>query len=223
MGRNNKPETQPETQYQEAANSNQNYAANSYHISEAPNRQNMENNQQNSSMRAVTESESMARDIKEGRLSGFVGSGTMLTGETNFKAMLRVDGHLTGKVVSEGGTLIIGTTGQVDANVHVAAAVINGAVNGDIVATERIELGRAAKVIGNIQTPSLMMEQGAILEGGCNMIKQKSDHEKRSKRTSENEETANNNRESISAPPYLNQNRDVQPKETPAENTVTVS
>ncbi|MGH7784267.1 MAG: hypothetical protein ACREO5_10555, partial [Candidatus Binatia bacterium] len=48
--------------------------------------------------RVVSDSESIARDIKEGRLSGFVGHGTTLTGETNFQMMLRVDGHLTGTV-----------------------------------------------------------------------------------------------------------------------------
>jgi len=97
--------------------------------------------------RAVSESESMARDIKEGRLSGFVGHGTTLTGETNFHAMLRVDGHLVGTVSSENGTLIVGTNGQVDANVSVAAAMINGAVNGDITATEKLQLGRTARVL----------------------------------------------------------------------------
>jgi cytoskeletal protein CcmA (bactofilin family) len=119
---------------------------------------------------AITESDSMARDIKEGRLSGFVGHGTTLTGETEFHAMLRVDGHLIGTVSSATGTLIIGTNGQVDANVLVAAAMINGTVNGDILATEKLHLGRTARVIGNIQTPRLIVEEGAILEGGCNMM-----------------------------------------------------
>lgn len=123
--------------------------------------------------RAVTDSESMARDIKEGRLSGFVGHGTVLTGETNFQAMLRVDGHLLGTVSSESGTLLVGTNGQVDANVAVSAAIVNGQVNGDIVATERIQLGRTARVIGNIQTPRLILEDGAILEGSCAMLKAK--------------------------------------------------
>src|SRR2546430_13158350 len=90
------------------------------------------------SSRAISESESMARDIKEGRLSGFVGHGTVLTGETNFQAMLRVDGVLQGTVSSDAGTLIVGTNGQVDANVAVASATINGTVNGDIVATEKL-------------------------------------------------------------------------------------
>lgn len=121
--------------------------------------------------RAVTDSESMARDIKEGRLSGFVGHGTVLTGETVFQAMLRVDGHLVGTVSSDSGTLIVGTNGKVDANVSVSAAMINGTVNGDIAASEKIQLGRTAKVIGNIQTPRLIIEEGAVLEGGCTMLK----------------------------------------------------
>ncbi len=121
--------------------------------------------------KAMTESENLAREIKEGTLSGFVGSGTELTGETTFKAMLRVDGHLSGKISSSSGTLIVGATGKIDANVEVAVAVVHGTVNGDIIASQRLELGRASKVNGNIQTPSLVIEQGGIFEGNCKMIK----------------------------------------------------
>lgn len=123
-----------------------------------------------SSSRAMTESESLARDIKEGTLSGFVGGGTVLTGEATFKAMMRVDGHLSGRISSSSGTLIVGANGKVDANIEVAVAMIHGTINGDIVATQRLELGRAAKVNGNIQTPSLVIEQGAIFEGSCRMV-----------------------------------------------------
>lgn len=126
-----------------------------------------------SAPRAVTESESLARDIKEGTLSGFVGNGTVLTGEATFKAMLRVDGHLSGRISSESGTLIVGNNGQVDADIQVAVAVIHGTINGDIVASQRLELGRAARVNGNIQTPSLVIEQGAVFEGSCRMAQLK--------------------------------------------------
>jgi cytoskeletal protein CcmA (bactofilin family) len=123
-----------------------------------------------SGSRAMTESETLARDIKEGTLSGFVGGGTEVTGEANFKAMMRVDGHLSGRVSSTSGTLIVGANGKVDANIEVAVAVIHGTINGDIIATQRLELGRAAKVNGNIQTPSLIIEQGAVFEGTCKML-----------------------------------------------------
>ena len=133
---------------------------------------------------AMTESETLARDIKEGTLSGFVGGGTVVTGEANFKAMMRVDGHLSGRVSSSSGTLIVGANGKVDANIEVAIAIIHGTINGDIIATQRLELGRAAKVNGNIQTPSLVIEQGAVFEGSCKMVQMTAavDKAKRDKR-----------------------------------------
>lgn len=119
--------------------------------------------------RAVAETEALAREIKDGTMSGFVGGGTVLSGEAVFKGMLRVDGHLTGRVTSENGTLIVSSGGQVDADINVAAAKINGTVNGDVVARERLELGRTAQVYGDIRTPILVIEEGAIFEGGCRM------------------------------------------------------
>src|SRR5260221_6484641 len=123
--------------------------------------------------KALTESETIAREIKDGSLSGFVGSGTVITGEASFKSMLRVDGRFSGRITSGTGTLIVGAGGQVDANVEVSVAQIHGVVNGDIIAGQRIELGRAAKVSGNIQTPSLVIEQGAVFEGSCKMVQLK--------------------------------------------------
>jgi cytoskeletal protein CcmA (bactofilin family) len=134
-----------------------------------------------SSTKALTESETIAREIKEGTLSGFVGSGTAITGESSFKSMLRIDGRYSGRITSPTGTLIVGSGGQVDANVEVAVATIHGVVNGDITATQRIELGRAGKLNGNIQTPSLMIEQGGIFEGSCKMVQQKAAAEKTAK------------------------------------------
>lgn len=166
MGRSSRTEPTSETNYQGQPQE----AAPVYQYSSEP--------ASSPSSRAVTDSESMARDIKEGRLSGFVGHGTVLTGETEFQAMLRVDGRLVGTVTSESGTLIIGTNGQVDANVAVSAAMINGAVNGDIIATEKIQLGRTSRVIGNVQTPRLLIEDGAVLEGSCTMLKAREISEK---------------------------------------------
>ena len=134
-----------------------------------------------SSARAITESESLARDIKEGTLSGFVGGGTVVTGEATFKAMMRVDGHLSGRISSSSGTLIVGANGKVDANIEVAVAMIHGTINGDIIATQRLELGRAAKVTGNVQTPSLVIEQGAIFEGSCKMMQMSAAQDKAKK------------------------------------------
>ncbi len=156
MGRNSKPET------------GGTYGESSSVEPDAPYRYQTETPQAAVRGGAITDSDAMARDIKEGRLSGFVGHGTTLTGETEFQAMLRVDGHLIGTVTSEAGTLIVGTNGVVDANVSVAAAMINGVVNGD----------RTAQVIGNIQAPRLVVEEGAVIEGKCSMVRAREDSEK---------------------------------------------
>jgi len=160
MGRNSRSETSEAPSYQ--GNSSSTVSSGSYQRAEEA---------LVAKPSAVAESESIARDIKEGRLSGFVGHGTTLTGETNFQMMLRVDGHLTGTVTSDGGTLIIGSTGQVDANVGVAVANVNGTVNGDIIASERVQIGRTGRVVGNIITPKLVVEDGAIFEGSCSMMR----------------------------------------------------
>src|SRR5436305_4860950 len=175
MGKNNKETESDQTADSQTTQFNTSRYSSSYQTPEPQYRPQAETA---AASRAVTESESLARDIKEGLLSGFVGNGTALTGEAIFKGMLRVDGHLSGQVKSEGGTLIVGNNGQVDADIEVAVATIHGTVNGDITASQRLELGRAAKVNGNIQTPSLVIEQGAVFEGGCKMVQQKAAAEK---------------------------------------------
>ena len=119
--------------------------------------------------RALTDSDALARDIKDGVVGGFVGKNADLTGEANFKGMLRIDGRFSGTVNSEDGTLIVSAGGVVEANIAVATARINGTVNGNIKATQRVEFGRSAQVRGDIHTPALVIEQGAIFEGHCRM------------------------------------------------------
>jgi cytoskeletal protein CcmA (bactofilin family) len=102
----------------------------------------------------------------------------VITGEASFKSMLRVDGRFSGNINSTGGTLIVGSGGQVDANIEVAIATIHGIVNGDIVSSDRVELGRAAKLTGNITTPTLVIEQGAVFEGSCKMTQAKAGTDK---------------------------------------------
>src|SRR5215213_637765 len=122
-----------------------------------------------SAPRAVTESEALARDLREGVVSGFVGAGTVVSGDAEFKGMLRIDGRFTGRVLSEKGSLIVSAGGVVEADIEVASAKINGTVNVDVTATGRVELGRSARVSGNIQTPALVIEDGAVFEGSCRM------------------------------------------------------
>lgn len=96
--------------------------------------------------------------------------GPELSGEISFRDLVRVNGHIAGTVYSQLGTLIVDDSARVDANIEVGVAVINGTINGDIVAHQRVEVGRSAKIYGNIWTRSIAIKDGALFEGVCNMI-----------------------------------------------------
>jgi cytoskeletal protein CcmA (bactofilin family) len=103
----------------------------------------------------------------------FFGAEPELNGEISFRDMLRVNGHIAGSVFSDKGTLVVDAAAKVDANVDVAVAIIGGAVAGDLVAHQRVELRSTAKVYGNIWTRSLVIQRGAIFEGVCQMLEKK--------------------------------------------------
>jgi len=97
-------------------------------------------------------------------------AGPELSGEISFRDMVRVNGHIAGTVYSERGTLIVDDTARIDASIEVAVAVINGTINGDIVAHQKVEIGPGAKIYGNIWTRSIAIKDGALFEGVCTMI-----------------------------------------------------
>ncbi len=87
--------------------------------------------------------------------------------EMSFNGTLHIDGYFTGNVRSAQGTLVLEQAGEIDTDIEVGVAVIHGTVVGDIKARRRIELGSAARVIGDLYTPALTVEPGAIFEGKC--------------------------------------------------------
>jgi cytoskeletal protein CcmA (bactofilin family) len=114
---------------------------------------------------------SSSLNVKQ-RTTAFFASEPELDGDISFKDMVRVNGHIAGTVYSKTGTLIVDTGAKVEAKVDVAVAVISGTVKGDIVARERVELGPASKIYGNIWTRSIVIKNGAIFEGVCKMIEE---------------------------------------------------
>ena len=101
-------------------------------------------------------------------LNGFMDEGTEFIGELRFRDTFRIDGRLKGKVVSEH-TLIVGETGQVDAEIECAVVSIKGVVSGRVAARERIELLAGARVQATLISPRLVIEEGAVFQGQCDM------------------------------------------------------
>jgi len=94
-----------------------------------------------------------------------------LDGELSFKDMLRINGHVAGKVFSYKGTLIVDTSAKVEADINVGVCVVSGTVVGDIIGHERVEVTPGAIVKGNIATRTLSIKPGAVFQGDCRMLK----------------------------------------------------
>jgi cytoskeletal protein CcmA (bactofilin family) len=107
-------------------------------------------------------------DGKQSDLNGFLDRGSHLEGELRFEASFRVDGKLTGTVQSEG-DLIVGESGEVEGELRVGQIFVSGTVRGTIRASRRVQIAPSGKVFAELDTPSLVIEDGATFEGSCAM------------------------------------------------------
>jgi adhesin HecA-like repeat protein len=101
-------------------------------------------------------------------LTAFLGKGSRITGTLVFEGPSRIEGHVEGEVSAQD-TLTVGESAVVNARLNGSLIVIRGTVTGDVVAQTRLEIHAPGKVIGDVTTPSLVINEGAILEGRCSM------------------------------------------------------
>lgn len=105
---------------------------------------------------------------KSGELNGFLDRGSSFKGELEFEDTMRIDGRFNGRIVSKN-ELIVGESAHIEGDVHVGRIAISGTVVGKITADQRVEIHRNGKVYSDIETPALIIEDGAIFQGNCVM------------------------------------------------------
>ncbi|HEX6176793.1 MAG TPA: polymer-forming cytoskeletal protein [Thermoanaerobaculia bacterium] len=105
---------------------------------------------------------------KSGELNGFLDRGAVFKGEMEFEDTMRIDGKFNGRINSKN-ELIVGESAHIEGDLHVGRIAISGTVVGKIVATQRVEIHRNGKVYCDIDTPALVIEEGAIFQGNCVM------------------------------------------------------
>ena len=105
---------------------------------------------------------------KGGELNGFLDHGSSFNGELEFEDTMRIDGRFNGKILSKN-ELIVGESAHIEGDIHVGRIAISGTVVGKIVADQRVEIHRNGKVYSDIDTPALIIEEGAVFQGNCVM------------------------------------------------------
>ncbi len=104
----------------------------------------------------------------QGQLNGFLIDGSHMTGELFFEDTFRIEGRFTGTIVSKG-ELQIGENGDIDGEIKVSRVVVSGTVRGSLRASERVDVTKTGKVLADVYTPSLTIDEGAFFEGRCSM------------------------------------------------------
>ena len=102
------------------------------------------------------------------QLNGFLDAGSHLRGDLHFDDTFRIDGKLTGKVDSDG-DLYVGQSGEVEGEIRVGRLVVSGRVQA-VVQAQRVEVAAGGQLRGEIVTPTLVIDEGAIFEGLSRMV-----------------------------------------------------
>ena len=105
-----------------------------------------------------------------GTLNGFLDQGCSIKGDVVFADLLRVHGQLTGRISSEH-ELLVGEGGVVDGEVAVGRLVVAGTVKGTVRAKELVMIHGTGKVFAEVFAPTLVVDEGGVLEGGVHMAR----------------------------------------------------
>lgn len=115
--------------------------------------------------------DSLVREhLAQDDISGFLAEGTEIKGDIRFRDILRVDGKVSGKIVSEG-ELVVGEPGEVEADIEVGTLSVSGRVTGALHVREKMVVHSKGRVSGDltIDKPNLIIHEGAVFEGDVDM------------------------------------------------------
>lgn len=119
----------------------------------------------NDIQRGVREKNEFRNDAK----MAYITPDCKITGTIKFNGLMRIDGKVDGKIITDNGELVIGETCTVKATINTKSAIIEGSVDGKITASDKVVLKRKARLIGDLQAKTLVMEEGVVFVGRCNI------------------------------------------------------
>ena len=106
--------------------------------------------------------------VPSGEGSTFIARGSEFVGKLTFEGTVRIDGNVQGEIFSKG-TLVIGPGALIKAAINVESCQIMGTVHGNVSARQKLELKKPGRLVGDIRTPTLVLEAGVVFDGNCKM------------------------------------------------------
>lgn len=104
----------------------------------------------------------------DGQVDTLIGAQVVIHGDLHFSGGLYVEGRIVGKVIAQEGqraTLTLAEQGSIEGEVRAPVVILNGRLDGDVYASERVELAAKARVQGNVHYQVVEMLAGSVLTG----------------------------------------------------------
>ncbi|MFQ3620621.1 MAG: polymer-forming cytoskeletal protein [Spirochaetales bacterium] len=105
-----------------------------------------------------------SKPSEPGLFNSLIGEGTSFRGDVSVNGIFRIDGDFSGSIHTKG-KVFIGRTGRAECTIHASSIVIGGVVQGTIISTDKVTILSTAIVIGSIQAPRLIAEEGVVVQG----------------------------------------------------------
>ena len=108
----------------------------------------------------------MAEDVSsERRQVAWIGQGVTIEGKITAQQDIRIDGHVNGTVEVGQHELLLGPGSEVTANVNARSVLVGGKLEGDVTATDRVQIQATGVLLGDVVSPRLMIHDGGMLRG----------------------------------------------------------
>ncbi len=105
---------------------------------------------------------------RAGDVHTLLGKGSEFDGKLTFEGQVRIEGKFNGQIFTKE-TLVVGDSARITAEIHAGTVVVMGTIEGNVKATQLVDLKRTGRIKGNVETTGLAIEQGGTFEGSCKM------------------------------------------------------
>ena len=102
-------------------------------------------------------------------MSAILSSDAEIEGTIKFDGIMRIDGKVNGKISTENGELVVSESGIINATITTKSTVIDGKVDGKIIASDKVVFKQKAHITGDLQAKTLVIEEGVVFTGQCNV------------------------------------------------------
>ncbi|MDD2401699.1 MAG: polymer-forming cytoskeletal protein [Clostridia bacterium] len=122
-------------------------------------------------------------EINIEKIDTLIGKGSVFSGNIEVSGTIRIDGGYKGDIKAKG-DLVVGESGKIEATISARNIYIGGYIKGNIKAEEKVELASSGRLYGDIVVGKLIIEEGAVYKGNCEMVSERGEKKKTEKKES---------------------------------------